>query len=77
MAGMKSLELDIESDSDSKMDKRKKIIDIEPSATIATTQIQPEDLEETEEGDRLFSLTNVGEWCFASISLLIMEAKRN
>ena len=36
------------------MDKGKQIINAEPSATIATTQIQPEDLDEPEEGERLF-----------------------
>jgi hypothetical protein len=51
---MKSSELDLDSDSDSEMDKGKEIIDAKPSATIATTQIQPEDPEESEEGDHLF-----------------------
>ena len=36
---MKSSELDSDFESDLEMDKRKQIIDVEPSATIATTQI--------------------------------------
>jgi len=36
------------------MDKGKHIIDAELSVTIATTQIQPEDLKESEEGEHLF-----------------------
>ena len=54
VAEMKSLELDLKSDSNLEMDKGKQIINVEPSATIATTQIKPEDLEESEEGERLF-----------------------
>ena len=37
VAEMKALELDLYSNSDSKMDKGNQIIDVEPSATIATT----------------------------------------
>ena len=51
---MKSSELDLDSDSDSEMDKGKHIIDAKPSAIIATTQIQPKDLEKLEQGERLF-----------------------
>ena len=51
---MKSSELYPDSDSDSEMEKGKQIIDAEPSATVATTQIQPEDPEEMEEGEHLF-----------------------
>jgi hypothetical protein len=36
------------------MDKGKQIIDAEPSATVATTQIQPKDPKEPEEGEHLF-----------------------
>ena len=32
----------------------KKIINVEPSATITTTNIQPEESKELEEGERLF-----------------------
>jgi hypothetical protein len=54
VAEMKSSELDPNSDSDLEMDKRKQIINVEPSATIATSQIQLEDPEEPEEGECLF-----------------------
>ena len=51
---MKSSELDLDSKSDLEMNKVKKIIDVEPSAIVPTTQIQPEDLEDLEEGEGLF-----------------------
>lgn len=54
VAKMKVLELDLDSNSDSETDKRNQIIDAEPSATVATTKIQPEDPEEPVESERLF-----------------------
>jgi len=36
-------------------DKEKKINYVEPSATVATTKIQKIDLEDLEEGERLFN----------------------
>ena len=54
VAEMKSSVLDPDSNSDSEMDKGKNIINAERSATVATTQIHPEDPEETEEGEHLF-----------------------
>ena len=42
MAELKSSELDLDSDSDLDIGKRKHIIDVDPSATIATTQIHLE-----------------------------------
>jgi hypothetical protein len=51
---MKASELDLDFDSDSKMDKGKQINDAEPSSIVATTKIQPEDLKEPEEGEHLF-----------------------
>ena len=36
------------------MEKGKQIIDTQPSATVATTKIQPKDPEEPEEGEHLF-----------------------
>ena len=38
-------------DLDSKNNKRRQIVDAEPTATVATTTIQPE--EDLEEGERL------------------------
>ena len=51
---MKSSELDPDSDSETEPEKDKRIIDAEPNATIATTQIQPVEPEDPEEGERLF-----------------------
>ena len=51
---MKSSELDPDSDFDSEMEKGKQIINAQPSATVATTKIQPEDLEESEVGELFF-----------------------
>ena len=58
VAELKASELDACSDFESELekgnDKVKKIIDAEPSATIATTKIQNEELEDPEEGECLF-----------------------
>jgi hypothetical protein len=47
-------ELSPDSDSDSENNKRRQIIDAEPTATIVTTTIQPEEPEDPEEGECLF-----------------------
>ena len=51
---MKSSGLDSDSDSETEPNKGKQIIDAEPNATVATTQIQPVEPEDPEEGERLF-----------------------
>jgi hypothetical protein len=51
---MKELESDPGSELESETDHGRKIIEGEPNITIATTMIQPDDPEETEEGERLF-----------------------
>jgi hypothetical protein len=51
---LKEKESDPGSDSNSEHNKGKQIIDAEPTATIATTKIQPEEPEEPEEGECLF-----------------------
>ena len=43
-----------ESETDKGNDKRKKIIDAEPSATIATAKIQKDEPKDLEVGERLF-----------------------
>ena len=53
---LKASELDLYFDSNSNIGEGKNIIDVEPSATISTTQIHVEDLEESKEGERLFHL---------------------
>jgi hypothetical protein len=40
--------------SESELEKGRWIIDVEPSATIATTKIQPGEPDEPEEGEHLF-----------------------
>jgi hypothetical protein len=51
---MKASESEAGSDSESDPDKGKQIIDAEPSATVATTKVQPSEPEEPEEGEHLF-----------------------
>jgi hypothetical protein len=51
---MKASELEADSDSESNPEGGKWIIDVEPSATVATTKIRPSEPEELEEGERLF-----------------------
>ena len=54
MEELKASELYLDSNSDSKLDKGDHIIDAKPSATIATTQIHPDDPEDPKEGECLF-----------------------
>jgi hypothetical protein len=54
VAEVKSSESDASSDFDSEPKRRRQIIDMEPSATIATTKLQHGELDEPEEGDHLF-----------------------
>lgn len=55
---LKASELDASYDSKSELDngteKGKHIIDVEPNSTMATTKIQKIELEDPEEGERLF-----------------------
>jgi hypothetical protein len=51
---LKEKSLSPDSESDSEKNKRKQIIDVEPTATIVTTTIQPEEPEDPEEGEHLF-----------------------
>jgi hypothetical protein len=54
VAEVKASESDVDSDSETKLERGRKIIDAEPSATVATTKIQPGEPDEPEEGERLF-----------------------
>ena len=54
VAKLKASELDPNTNSNSKLEKGKHIIGVEPSTTITTTQNQLDDLEELEEGELLF-----------------------
>jgi hypothetical protein len=54
LAKTKASGLDVDSDFDSEPENGKQIIDAEPSVTIATTKVQPDELKDPEEGERLF-----------------------
>jgi hypothetical protein len=54
VAEVKASESDVYSDSDPEPERGIWIIDVEPSATVATTKLQPGELDELEEGERLF-----------------------
>jgi hypothetical protein len=54
MVELKASESEVDSDSESNPEGGKWIIDVEPSATIATTKVQPSEPEEPEEGECLF-----------------------
>jgi hypothetical protein len=54
MAKLKASESEVDSDSESNPEGGKQIIDVEPSATVATTKVQPSEPEEPEEGEHLF-----------------------
>jgi hypothetical protein len=54
VAELKSSELDAGSDSYSKKEKGKHIIDVEPSVILTTTKVHPNGTENTEEGEHLF-----------------------
>jgi hypothetical protein len=51
---LKDSESEVDSDSESNPEGGKRIIDVEPSATVATTKVQPSEPKEPEEGERLF-----------------------
>jgi hypothetical protein len=54
VAKVKASESDAGSDSEPEPERGRQIIDVEPSATVATTKLQPSEPEEPEEGERLF-----------------------
>ena len=54
MAEVKAFKSDAEYDSEPKLERGRWIIDMEPSATIATTKHQPSEPNEPEEGECLF-----------------------
>jgi hypothetical protein len=51
---VKASELDASSDSELELERGRRIIDAEPSATVATTKLQPGEPDKLEEGERLF-----------------------
>jgi hypothetical protein len=54
VAEVKAFESDAVFDSESKPERGRRIIDVEPSATVVTTKIHPDEPDEPEEGERLF-----------------------
>jgi hypothetical protein len=54
VAEVKASESDVSSDSEIEPERGRWIIDAKPSATVSTTKLQPSELDETEEGERLF-----------------------
>jgi hypothetical protein len=54
VAEVKASELDADSDSELEPERGIWIIDPEPSATIATTKLQPGEPDETKEGEHIF-----------------------
>jgi hypothetical protein len=54
VAKVKVSESDADSDSEPEPERGRWIIDVEPSATVTTTKLQPGELDESEEGERLF-----------------------
>ena len=51
---MKSFESDVGSDSEPELERGRWIIDMEPSAIITTTKLQPGEPDNLEEGECLF-----------------------
>jgi hypothetical protein len=54
VAEVKASESDVGSDSESEPERGRQIIDMEPSAIVSTTKLQHGELDEPEEGERLF-----------------------
>jgi hypothetical protein len=55
VAEVKAFESDVGSDFDSEPKRGRQIIDAKPNAIVATTKLQPSELDELEEGKRLFN----------------------
>jgi hypothetical protein len=54
VAEVKVFELDVGLDSEPEPERGRQIIDVEPSATIATTKLQPGEPNKAEEEEHLF-----------------------
>jgi hypothetical protein len=51
---VKASESDVGSDSESEPERGRRIINTKPSATIATTKLQPDEPDKPEKGEHLF-----------------------
>jgi hypothetical protein len=54
VAEVKAFELDADYDSEPELERERWIIDVEPSATVATTKLHPGEPNNPEEGECLF-----------------------
>jgi hypothetical protein len=54
VAEVKASESDVDSESKIEIERGRWIIDAEPSATVATTKLQPGEPDKPKEGERLF-----------------------
>jgi hypothetical protein len=54
MVEMKAFQSEVDYDSESNPEGEKRIIDVEPSAIVATTKVRPSEPKEPKEGERLF-----------------------
>jgi hypothetical protein len=51
---VKASESDVDSDFEPESERGRQIIDMEPSATVASTKLQPGEPDKPEEGEHLF-----------------------
>ena len=61
MVEIKEKEPNPDSESDYENTGKRQIIDVDPTAIVATAAIQPEEPTDLEEGEAPFSFTDVGE----------------
>jgi hypothetical protein len=54
MVELKDSKSEVDSDFESNLEGGKRIIDVEPNATVTTTKVRPSELEEPKEGEHLF-----------------------
>jgi hypothetical protein len=54
VAEVKAYESDVGYDSESELERGRRIIDTKPSATVSTTKLHPDEPDEPEEGEHLF-----------------------
>jgi hypothetical protein len=54
VAEVKASKSDVDSDSETELERGRQIIDVKPSATIATTKLQPGEPDKPKEGESLF-----------------------
>jgi hypothetical protein len=71
---LKASELEVDSNSKSSPEGGKRIIDVEPSSTVATTKVWPSEPAKPKEGERLFhSQMWVKGLRFTSLSTVVVK----